>query len=565
VAALEKRAWIALTALLVVGGVFLLHETRGTTFWFDEWTWILERRGADVDTLLQPHNGHLSLVGVAIYKLLFATAGLDHHAPYCVVVIAAHLACVTLMFAYARRRVGGIGALLAAALVLFFGPGWPDVLWPFQTSWLISLAAGVGCLLAFDRADRAGDALSSVLLALSLASASLGIPIALGMFVELWLGRRRWRDAWVVVAPLALYALWWVPYHDTSTFARHSIVATPAYVADAAAAVTAALAGLGGPVTLDNGGTLLDWGRPLVVAVAALLAWRLARVRPISPRVLTLLTITSSFWVLTALNRAALSPPYSNRYLYVGAFFVLLLGVEVARGARVSARVGAVLAVAAAAAIVSNIGAFRDGGRYLRSSAQNTTADLGALELARPLARPDTVATGLPGYPLLVVRAGPYFSAERSLGSPAATPTEIPAKSAAARRGADLDLIAIHRVALRQSAPQPRGGTRPRVERVAGGVVADGGPACLVFAADAVGPTGVGHDVDITLPRAGVWLAAQGGPVIAGVRRFGDDFQPIGGVAAGASAALRIAPDLAADAWHLRFTPARRVIVCGLE
>jgi hypothetical protein len=562
VATLERRAWIALTGLLVLGGAFLLRETRGTTFWFDDWTWILGRRGAGVDTFLQPHNGHLSLVGVAIYKLLFATAGLKHHAPYCVVVIAAHLACVTLMFAYARPRVGGIGALLASALVLFFGPGWPDVLWPFQTSWLISLAAGVGCLLAFDRADRTGDVLSSVLLALSLASASLGIPIALGLLVEMWLGRRRWRDAWVVVGPLALYALWWVPYHDTGSFARHSIVAAPAYVADAAAAVTAALAGLGGPVTLDNGGTLLDWGRPLVVAASALLAWRLARARPIPPRVLSLLTITSSFWVLTALNRAALSPPYSNRYLYVGAVFVVLLGVEVARGARVSGRVGALLAVAVAAAIVSNVGAFRDGGRYLRSSSQDTTAALGALELARPLARPETVATALPGFPLLVVRAGPYFSAVRSLGSPAATPTEIATTSAAARRGADAELIAIHRAALRPSAPQPRGGVPPRVERVAGGVVGGGDQACLVFAADAVGAAGVAHDVDITLPAAGVWLAAEGGPVAVGVRRFGDDFQPVGGVAAGASAALRIAPDLAADAWHVRFTPARRVTLC---
>ena len=35
-ATLEKRAWIVLTGLLVLGGAFLLRETRGTTFWFDE-------------------------------------------------------------------------------------------------------------------------------------------------------------------------------------------------------------------------------------------------------------------------------------------------------------------------------------------------------------------------------------------------------------------------------------------------------------------------------------------------------------------------------------------------
>jgi len=562
VATLERRAWIALTGLLVLGGAFLLRETRGTTFWLDDWSWILDRRGADVDTFLRPHNGHLSLVGVAIYKLLFATAGLEHHAPYCVIAIAAHLVCVTLIFAYARRRVGGIGALLAATLLLSFGPGWPDVLWPFQLGWLISLAAGVGCLLACDRADRIGDACLCALLTLSLASSSLGIPIALGILVELWLGRRRWRDAWVVAVPLALYAVWWVPYHDTGGFTRHNFLLAPAYVADAAAAVTAALAGLAGPVALDDTGTLLDWGRPLLVGLSVLLAWRLARMRPVPVRVLSLVTVITSFWVLTALNRATLSAPYSNRYLYVGGVFVVLLGVELARGVEVSGRIRALIAVAAAAAIVSNIGAFRDGSGYLRASAQGTTADLGALELARPLARADTVATGLPGYPLVIVKAGPYFSAERSLGSPAASPTELLTMSAPARRVADAQLIAIHRVALARSARQPGGGERLRVERATGGLVSQGDRACSVFAADTVGATGAPHDVDITLPAAGVWLQADGGPVIVGVRRFGDDFQPVGGVASGASAALRIAPDLAADAWHVRFTPARRVTLC---
>jgi hypothetical protein len=215
------------------------------------------------------------------------------------------------------------------------------------------------------------------------------------------------------------------------------------------------------------------------------------------------------------------------------------------------------------AAIVSNIGAFRDGGRYLRSSAQDTTAGLGALEVARPLARTDTVATALPGFPLLVVRAAPYFAAVRSLGSPAATPTEIAMESAPARRGADAELIAIHGIALQSSAPNLPGGVRPQLEGVAGGMVGDAGQACLAFAADAVGRAGVAHDIDVALPTPGVWLAAEGGPVMVAVRRFGDDFQPIGEVADGASATLRIAPDLAANAWHLRFTPAQRVRLCG--
>src|SRR5215211_7153026 len=188
-----RRAWIALLALLAVAAVFLLHETRGTTLWFDEWTWALTRRGSGVDTFLKPHQGHLSLVGVVIYKVLFATAGIDHSAPYRALVTAAHLGCVALLFVYASRRVGGLLALLAAALMIFFGPGWPDILWPFQISWLISLGAGLGALLMLDRRDRTGDLGACALLALSLASASVGVAIALGMAVELAWGRRHWR------------------------------------------------------------------------------------------------------------------------------------------------------------------------------------------------------------------------------------------------------------------------------------------------------------------------------------------------------------------------------------
>src|SRR5439155_13023036 len=71
--------WVALGVLLVAGAVVLLHQIRGTTFWFDEWVWVAERHGSGLHSLLEPHNEHFSLVPVAIYKLLFATAGLDHY------------------------------------------------------------------------------------------------------------------------------------------------------------------------------------------------------------------------------------------------------------------------------------------------------------------------------------------------------------------------------------------------------------------------------------------------------------------------------------------------------
>ncbi len=239
-------------ALLVAGGVVLAYETRGTTFWADEWSWILGRRSGGAGTFLEPHNQHLSLVPVAIYKLLFATVGLRHYGPYRAVLIACDLACAALVFAYVRRRLGGFLALLAAALILLFGPGWQDILWPFQIGWLIAIGAGVSALLMLDRRERRGDIAAAILLMVSLASSSVGLAIAVGVAIDV-LQRRRRGDWWIFLAPLAVYVLWWLAYQHTG-FHRHALVLLPRFVFDAAAGVMSSLTGLAGiDVTHDTG------------------------------------------------------------------------------------------------------------------------------------------------------------------------------------------------------------------------------------------------------------------------------------------------------------------------
>ena len=420
----DRLAWIALAGLLVVGAAFIYYETRGTTPLADEWGWALERRGGGLDTFLKPHNEHFSLIPVALYKLLFVTAGLGNNGPYRAMVVAGHLSCVALVFVYAKRRVGSYLALLGAALLLFFGPGWQNILWPFQIGSLLSLGAGLGALLMLDRADRRGDVGACLLLGVSLASSGLGLAIALGVAVDLLWGGRRWRRAWIVAAPLALYALWWIGYGNAHNFVRHNIVAVPGYAADAAAAAISSLAGLTEAAALRPD-TPLAWGRPLAVLAVVVLLWRLAATQPVPRRVVTLLAIVLSFWTLTALNRAQISTPFESRYVYVGAFFLLLLAVEVAHGTRLPRRARPLLAVAVAAAIVSNLGVLRDNARLVRSESQLVKADLAAVDIGRPVARRDLALTTFPAYPLLVVKVGPYLAAKKAIGSPASTPTEL--------------------------------------------------------------------------------------------------------------------------------------------
>jgi hypothetical protein len=132
----------ALVGLLAVGFVVLMLAGRHLTFFFDEWNFILDRRGGSLGSFLDPHNGHIVLFEVSIYKALLATVGLRHYWPYQAINTLLHLACVALLFILARRRVSGWTALGLAALLLFMGSAYQDLLWPFQIGWFGSVAGG---------------------------------------------------------------------------------------------------------------------------------------------------------------------------------------------------------------------------------------------------------------------------------------------------------------------------------------------------------------------------------------------------------------------------------------
>ena len=95
---------VALAALATVTIGLLVHLGRGTTFFFDEWDWIQTRRSGLANPLFRPHNGHLSAVPVAIFRLLLATVGLRHYLVFRLVAVAFELLTVALFTAVVRRR-----------------------------------------------------------------------------------------------------------------------------------------------------------------------------------------------------------------------------------------------------------------------------------------------------------------------------------------------------------------------------------------------------------------------------------------------------------------------------
>src|SRR5712672_1780128 len=113
-----RPATAILTVLLLIGAVLYYVAGRGLSFYFDEWTFILQRQQNNASAFLAPHNGHLSVAPVLVYKALWMTVGLRHYGPYRLVEIALHLTCVVLLYVWVRRRVGEVVALVAAASLL---------------------------------------------------------------------------------------------------------------------------------------------------------------------------------------------------------------------------------------------------------------------------------------------------------------------------------------------------------------------------------------------------------------------------------------------------------------
>ena len=137
---------------------------------------------------LKPHNEHISVVPVAIYKVLLQVVGVAHHWPYLAVLALMHCALGAGVFVLARRRVGGWAALGVAILILFMGLAWQNIVWSFQIGFVGSVLGGVWAFVALDRRDARGDALACVALVLATLSSSLGVPLAVGVAAELLVG-----------------------------------------------------------------------------------------------------------------------------------------------------------------------------------------------------------------------------------------------------------------------------------------------------------------------------------------------------------------------------------------
>src|SRR5687767_571505 len=77
----DRLSTVGFLVAAAAAAALLLHLGRGLTFFYDEWDWVFSRRTGAATAFLENHNGHLHAVPIVVYRLLFATVGLETYLP----------------------------------------------------------------------------------------------------------------------------------------------------------------------------------------------------------------------------------------------------------------------------------------------------------------------------------------------------------------------------------------------------------------------------------------------------------------------------------------------------
>ena len=320
----------ALGSAGVVAVLVIVAAWVGRQLWFfsDDWNIFAEYHSGN---LLEPFNGHLSLLPAGIYQFLFHTVGVGSYVPYRVVGL---LALAVLGFQVARfagKRVGAVATVLAVVAVLWNSAGTTNVMFPFLMNFSLPIAALLGIWWHLDAlessaarpdgstAHRNRHLLAvSLWLVLALAASGLGVVAALAVAVELVLRRspiRTW-VAWAV--PVALWAIWWLGHREANEISTDVGQVVPYFLRMLWAGPTSVSAGV--PlIGLAVGGVL--------VAAVVVVSWRTRR---LDPRVMGALGAAVAFGGLTSLTRQDTFPPIPPdelRYGWTIAAYLVLAAV----------------------------------------------------------------------------------------------------------------------------------------------------------------------------------------------------------------------------------------------
>jgi hypothetical protein len=177
--------------------------TRGNWFFVDDWPVL--RQSRSLSGIVDHYNGALSLVSLALYRVVTELFGLEY-TPLRLAGVAALCAVPVTYYVTTRRR---WGPLLAAVVSLCLLSATGATFIPQELNHSLALVAGMVCAAALPRGPRA-DVWLSLALGLSLAAAGGGLTVAVACIVYSGCVRAPVRRFIAIGVPIALWGIWWL-------------------------------------------------------------------------------------------------------------------------------------------------------------------------------------------------------------------------------------------------------------------------------------------------------------------------------------------------------------------
>jgi hypothetical protein len=525
----------------------------------DDFDFLLKREGLSVHSLLAPHNENLVVVGVLLYKAVFAFVGISTAVPYLGLLFLSVGACAALAYVFVRRELGPWLALIVPLLLVTLGPAGEALLWP-EFILASALAFWLAAMLVIEREHTRNDLVGCVLLILAIGSQAIAVALlpATALALVLWRGwLRALRCAWIVAIPLLLFATWHLVYSSSEEL-RHSLAKVPGFVLHSFVAAVADISGVGhhSPYT----GVLAA-----AVTLAVCLRCLYLRRVPTTTAYMTLGLL--SVWFANGLIEGGERVPGLSRYQFHDSLLLMLALAPLVprpgstRRFRWRLASGVALVALVAGIVTLNLNRYGPFEVGLQSGVAWTDAEFTALQIARPaVADPGQLFNPLGELgPVWRFRPKTYFAAIDAHGSPVQVREDLELATAAQRALADRVLVRVEKVALRPGFVG-FGSIRPR--SASGVALRAGSAGCSVLPAGAAA-----SGLYVVAPAGGLIIRpAAGQPVNVGVARFADpSFAVELPVApAGTADVIPIRPDASAVPWRFRLLGQQAITVCSL-